>query len=108
MSLPDGSLATFRGPGYPGLFALGWTVLDVSAKTAIWLSRAVLLSTGVVVTYVVSRKGSLIAGALAGLAAIVPALVLESGGWYFVPDGLASALILGAIAVVLSNNFDKA
>jgi hypothetical protein len=102
LTLPDGSLATFRGPGYPGLFALGWTVLDVSAKTAIWLSRAVLLSTGVVVTYVVSRKGSLIAGALAGLAAIVPALVLESGGWYFVPDGLASALILGSIAVVLT------
>lgn len=100
-SFPDGSPATFRGPGYPGLFAVGWSLFDVSAKTAIWLSRGVLLAGGAIVAGIVARKASAIGAVLAGLTALVPALILESGGWYFVPDGVAAVLVLSAIVVAV-------
>lgn len=101
LAFPDGSPGYFRGPVYPGLFAIGWLVFDVSAQTAIWMSRFVLLAVGGLIAYSVYRAGvGWVWSVMAGVAAVVPSVVMESGGWYFVPDGLAAGLIVLAIAVV--------
>lgn len=99
---PNNSPATFRGPGYPALFAGGWLFLDISARTAIWMSRGVLLAGGAVVAWVTVRlRNSPAWAVMTGLSAVVPGLILESGGWRFVPDGMAAVLVGSALVAAV-------
>jgi hypothetical protein len=99
-AFPDGSVATFRGPGYPGLLAAGWLILPETARSAIWVSRAALLLVPGVVALMLWRWTASwwIALSVGVVAAIQPWLLI-SGGQFFVPDGLAAGLALAAVLV---------
>lgn len=100
---PDGSPAVFRGPLYPALLAGSWSVLPATAKTAMWVSRGVLVANAMIVTYLVVRgTTNLLSGVIAGLAAGVQPLPLISGGLFFVPDALAAFFVLTSIAILAS------
>lgn len=95
---PDGSFASFRGPAYPGLLAVSWTVLPMTIKSAIWVSRMVLVANTVLVAGLARRiTGRLWLALLAGLLIAVQPLPLVSGGMFLVPDGLAAFFVLGAV-----------
>jgi hypothetical protein len=103
---PDGTVATFRGPVYPGLLASGWFVFEETARTAIWMSRVALLLVPSVVTLLLWRWTASwwVAFAAGAIAAVQPWLLI-SGSQFFVPDGLAAGL---ALAAILAYTWDPA
>ena len=100
-TFPDGSPATFRGPGYPGFVAFAWAFLPDTARTAIWATRAVLVGNAVVVVLLVRRLGGRPSiAALAGLLLMIQPLLLVAGGLYLVPDSLVTLLLLGTLLLL--------
>lgn len=95
---PDGSFADFRGPIYPGLIAAAWLFVTDTARSAIWVSRLVLVANAVLLALIVWRLSRRwLVALVAGIVVAVQPLVLISGALFFVPDGAAVLFVLAAV-----------
>jgi hypothetical protein len=106
---PDGSFATFRGPIYSAYLAAGWLVLPITAKSAIWIARVVLMLNAAITADLARRlTGRLWLAAAAGLLIAVQPLPLISGGMFLVPDALAALFVLAAVWLWIGGRAESA
>jgi len=88
---PDRTPATFRGPGYPGVLALAWLVLPETARSAVWVTRLMLVvDAGLLVVLVRRWGGSPPAALVAGvLVAVQPAVLVSGARPFYTSDAAA-------------------
>lgn len=96
--LPDGSFATFRGPLFSLTLAAGWLVLPMTVKSAIWVSRVVIVANAAVTAGLTRRvTGRVWLALAAGMLIAVQPLPLISGAMFLVPDALSAFFVLCGI-----------
>lgn len=103
---PDGSFATFRGPGFAGFLAAGQMVVGGSIKNAVWIGRSVLIINAVLVALLVWRasRDALAAGVAGATVAVMP-WTFVSGATGLVPDALAAGFVLAGVAALWTNRY---
>ncbi|MBT8206921.1 MAG: hypothetical protein KJO18_01510 [Acidimicrobiia bacterium] len=103
---PDGSFATFRGPGFPAFLALGQLVVGGSIKSAVWIARSVLIINAALLALLVWRASrDALAAAIAGVTVAVMPWTFVSGATSLVPDALAAGLVLAGLVTLWSNSY---